>query len=137
MTGCWMLHVICFSCRQAGPFPEVVNHLLQRRLIGYYLCCQKPSHASTSPHQSLPAHVLPVDGAMEHEAACCRYRCCHETRAVPAQLHQPSALLIPFVKAGVHLRNWPFCHVETPILPRLLGLMVRQYFSIYKHKKRQ
>lgn len=86
LSGVW-LHIIWFSCRQTGqarPFPEVVNHPLWRRLIGYYLCCQKPSRASTSPHQSLSVHVLPVDGAAEHDAAWCCYRRYLEKQALPA-----------------------------------------------------
>ena len=52
---------------------EPVNHPEWRCLIGYYLSCQKPSRASTSPHQSLSVHMQPVDRAVEHEAACYSY----------------------------------------------------------------
>lgn len=113
LIGC-LVHIMWFSCRQAGkqarPSPEVVNHLLWRRLIGYYLCCQKQSRASTSPHQSLSVHMLPVDGATEHEAACYHYP--HlETRVASAHNSITSSPCISFVKAGIHLHNCPFWYV--------------------------
>lgn len=66
------LHGTEVAGRRGLPL-EPVNHPEWRCLIGYYLSCQKPSRASTSPHQSLSVHMLPVDRAVEHEATCYCY----------------------------------------------------------------
>lgn len=49
---CFFLHMLGFSCRRADRAVPSGCHRPWRRLIGYYLCCQKPGRAPTSPHQS-------------------------------------------------------------------------------------
>lgn len=62
--------------RQAGrPSLGVVNHRLGRLLTGYYLGCQRPGCASTSPHPSLSVGLLVwtelrVPGIISWDAGC-------------------------------------------------------------------
>lgn len=100
MLQCWdlsrdWLHGTEVAGRRGLPL-EPVNHPEWRCLIGYYLSCQKPGRASTSPHQSLSVHMLPVDRAVEHEAACYCYHYFLVTCAVSGpRLHQQTSPLIP------------------------------------------
>lgn len=94
-----------------GPSPpEPVNHSEWRSLIGYYLRCQKPSRASTSPHQSLSvdagaggrrrrawSRVLPLSLLLVT-------RCCFS----PGLHHLTSAPVLPLSLQTFILKKLPF-----------------------------